>query len=95
MSSIRLLDAGLIGLAAFLLYKVLNRKTGLPLPPGPKGAVKPDVSLLSCRCSHANLLYTGWPLIGNALEFPSSKAWTTFAKWGEQWGNASAIRRPL
>ncbi|EIM88804.1 cytochrome P450 [Stereum hirsutum FP-91666 SS1] len=69
MSSIRLLDAGLFGLAAVLLYKVLSRKSGLPLPPGPKG----------------------WPLIGNALEFPSSKAWTTFAKWGEQWGGIMSI----
>lgn len=39
MSSIRLLDVGLLGLATVLLYKVLNRKSGLPLPPGPKGAV--------------------------------------------------------
>ena len=25
-------------------------------------------------------------MIGSALDFPSSEAWLTFAKWGEQWG---------
>jgi len=35
---------------------------------------------------------TGWPLIGNLLDFPKMKEWLTFAKWGEKWGTWCACR---
>lgn len=28
----------------------------------------------------------GWPIIGNALDFPTSHQWKTFAQWGDRWG---------
>lgn len=27
-----------------------------------------------------------WPILGNALDMPSSKEWLTFEKWGEEYG---------
>jgi cytochrome P450 len=33
----------------------------------------------------------GLPLLGNALEFPSSREWETFAKWGQQYGDMMSV----
>ncbi|KAJ7160375.1 cytochrome P450 [Mycena filopes] len=33
----------------------------------------------------------GWPLIGNALDFPKSHAWRTFARWGELYGGIMSV----
>ncbi|TFK45989.1 cytochrome P450 [Heliocybe sulcata] len=33
----------------------------------------------------------GYPLIGNALDIPTSRAWETFARWGEQWGGIMSV----
>lgn len=30
----------------------------------------------------------GLPLVGNIFDMPSEQEWLTFAKWGEQYGNA-------
>ncbi|KAJ7458861.1 cytochrome P450 [Mycena latifolia] len=32
-----------------------------------------------------------WPLIGNLLDMPSGREWTTFAKWGEEYGDISSV----
>ncbi|KAF9812628.1 hypothetical protein IEO21_06099 [Rhodonia placenta] len=40
----------------------------------------------------------GWPIIGNALDFPTSHQWKTFAQWGDRWGDimsVSLLGRPV
>ncbi|KAJ7488270.1 cytochrome P450 [Mycena latifolia] len=32
-----------------------------------------------------------WPIIGNLLDMPSGREWTTFAKWGEIYGDISSV----
>ncbi|KAH9928065.1 cytochrome P450 [Fomitopsis serialis] len=34
---------------------------------------------------------TGWPVIGNILDMPSSYEWKTFARWGERWGDIMSV----
>ncbi|KZT28680.1 cytochrome P450 [Neolentinus lepideus HHB14362 ss-1] len=33
----------------------------------------------------------GYPLIGNTFDIPKSRAWVTFAQWGEQWGGIMSV----
>jgi hypothetical protein len=33
----------------------------------------------------------GYPLIGNALEIPTSQEWLTYAKWGKQYGTTEQL----
>lgn len=28
----------------------------------------------------------GWPIIGNALDMPTTQQWLTFTQWGDTWG---------
>lgn len=28
----------------------------------------------------------GWPILGNALDWPSEYQWLTLAKWSDKWG---------
>ncbi|KAK7029905.1 cytochrome P450 [Favolaschia claudopus] len=40
---------------------------------------------------------TGYPLIGNVFDMPSSQAWRTFAEWGEKYGgivSVTLLRQP-
>ncbi|KAH9843975.1 cytochrome P450 [Rhodofomes roseus] len=34
---------------------------------------------------------SGWPLIGNVLDMPTSHEWQTFAEWGEKWGDIVSV----
>ncbi|KAI9001296.1 cytochrome P450 [Trametes punicea] len=34
---------------------------------------------------------TGWPIIGNALDIPTSYQWITFANWGQRWGDILSV----
>jgi len=31
------------------------------------------------------------PLLGNLLDLPTGKAWTTFSDWGEKWGTCLTV----
>ncbi len=35
---------------------------------------------------------SGFPLVGNVLDMPTSKEWLTFARWGERWGSCILSR---
>ena len=51
--------------ARFVAYrKALQRRKGLPYPPGPKGL----------------------PIIGNALDMPTSREWEKAAEWRSKYG---------
>ncbi|KZT72684.1 cytochrome P450 [Daedalea quercina L-15889] len=34
---------------------------------------------------------SGWPLVGNVLDMPTSHEWQTFARWGEKWGDIISV----